>query len=297
MQSAVELDLVPEHTFGKTQHKTLQARLSEHILKFRDKSLVYRTSPGRFFLREFMDSGTIDPRYKVEFHARRRKKDLSNENVLVIPRNTLDENNISGFVNDPREVLSLIKRTDAHYKVRKHAEEDFNIKQFVTYVIVVKNDRVLSYRRGKFSNAGKELLQARSIGFGGHVSDLDADFLDRDTFGIKNNATRELLEELWLEHDEQINLQRSETLQLLSFINVDDTQEARKHIACVLLYFCTPEFEPKKGELSINDLRWLDVTRRPNDLDDFELWSKILIEKLMTPQFRQNLYPDHIAND
>ncbi len=288
MKIADEIGAIPPHTHGKTQHKTLQARLSEHILRDRENSLVYRVSPGRFFLREFMLETSIDDKFKIEFHARRRKKDLTNENVLVLPAKPLKEAGVYGYIDDTNQIISLLKKAKSIYKPRKNAETDFNCKQIITYVLVAKGSKILSYRRGKFSNAGQEILGARSVGFGGHVSDTDADFLDQETFGIRNNASRELLEELWLEREEQMNLQKSKSLRLFSFINVDDTEEAKKHIAAILLYYCTPKFEPKKGELSINDLNWLDITHRPNNLDDFELWSRIIINKLRDPKFRKH---------
>lgn len=289
MALAADMGIVPPHIFGKTPHKTLQARLSEHILEYRNKSIFYRTSPGRFFLRDLSNSPQVDDKFKVEWHARRRKKDLAQENVLAIPRHILDLNDINGFVDDTSKVLELIDAYGASYTDRKKAELDDSLKQFVTYVLVKKGDKILSYRRGKFSNASNEIMGARSIGFGGHVCDTDSDFLDQSTFGIRNNAARELLEELWLEDIEQKNLHKNESLRLLSFINVDDTDEAKKHIAAVLVYTSTPSFNPKKGELSINDLNWLDITHIPNHIDDFELWSRMILLKLNDASYRINL--------
>jgi hypothetical protein len=45
--------LVPSHLHGHTQHKTLQARLSEDISHYLDQSRFFRTAPGRFFLRAY----------------------------------------------------------------------------------------------------------------------------------------------------------------------------------------------------------------------------------------------------
>ncbi len=49
--AAYRHNIVPSHLFGRTQHKTLGARLSKDILERREKSAFFRTAPGRFFLR------------------------------------------------------------------------------------------------------------------------------------------------------------------------------------------------------------------------------------------------------
>ena len=145
---------------------------------------------------------------------------------------------------------------------------------------------VLSYRRGKFSTTSDEIRGARSIGFGGHVSYEDADFFDAANSGVLNNAVRELREELRLDPVEARRLEDNRFLHLFSFLNVDDTDDARRHLAAVLMFWCSPTFEPRKGELSINDLTWLSWKRRPNNSGDFELWSQLLIEHLNGPDFQ-----------
>ena len=51
LDASYRLQLVPEHLFGKTQHETLQAHLSEEILRNRNSSVFTRTAPGQFALR------------------------------------------------------------------------------------------------------------------------------------------------------------------------------------------------------------------------------------------------------
>ena len=78
---AYKAGVVPTHLYGKTQKKTLQARLSEDILRHRDTSLFYRTEPGQFFLSEFLSDPTIPDDYKVPFPARRRTRDLKRSDI------------------------------------------------------------------------------------------------------------------------------------------------------------------------------------------------------------------------
>jgi hypothetical protein len=76
-------EAVPEHLRGKTQEKTLQARLSEDISRLREQSIFFRTNRARFFLRDFLCEPDIPTAFKTEFLARPRRKDLRNERVLI----------------------------------------------------------------------------------------------------------------------------------------------------------------------------------------------------------------------
>jgi hypothetical protein len=69
------MELAPSHLHGRTQHKTLQARLSEDILRHRNSSRFYRTAPGKFFLRALMDDPTIPEKERRPIIARRNHYD------------------------------------------------------------------------------------------------------------------------------------------------------------------------------------------------------------------------------
>lgn len=86
---AYQAGVVPKHIYGKTQQKTLQARLSEDILHHRETSPFYRTEPGQFFLTEFLDADDIPAEWKVPFPARGRTRDLTRNNTLALKRSFL----------------------------------------------------------------------------------------------------------------------------------------------------------------------------------------------------------------
>ncbi len=76
--------LVPPTLYGKTQHKTLGARISEDILSHRDRSRFFRTAPGRYFLREFLEDPSIPKEHRRPFPARRRIRELVRGPALAI---------------------------------------------------------------------------------------------------------------------------------------------------------------------------------------------------------------------
>ena len=84
LKRAYKLQIIPANLYGKTQHKTLQARISEDILGRRDRSRFFRTAPGVFFLRDFLNDATIPPKFRSPIVARRRQRELPVKNALSL---------------------------------------------------------------------------------------------------------------------------------------------------------------------------------------------------------------------
>ena len=76
LNAAYRAEIVPDHLHGKTQTKTLQARLSEDILHCKRDGRFFRTKPGYFFLTKFESDPIISDKFKDHFSARRRTRDL-----------------------------------------------------------------------------------------------------------------------------------------------------------------------------------------------------------------------------
>lgn len=85
LEAAYSARIVPNHLFVKTQVKTLQARLSEDVLRS-PHSAFFRTEPGYFFLNELVTDPSIPERYKEKFEARRRTRDLHVAPFLAVDR-------------------------------------------------------------------------------------------------------------------------------------------------------------------------------------------------------------------
>lgn len=274
IEVARKKDMIPEHLYGKTQYKTLAARLSTDI-RLNERSIFFRTGSNRFYLREL----NFD-KYP-EYMAPRRMKTLHNEKVLVINDLFLREENAKGIIINIAECLDNAFRSgNMSYVVRKIAEKRSDIKQVIAYTIIYRDNMILTYRRGNYNSASDEIQGKRSVGFGGHVSDSDLGLFDNNRHGIIDNAQRELMEELVFNILEVKNIQKEENSKILCGINTYDSTDAEKHIAVVVVYFCTMLFSPKKNELSINDLRWINIKAPENDLDAFEPWSKIILENI-----------------
>jgi len=272
---ARDKDLVPDHLFGETQYKTLAARLSTEIRRHAKNSPFYRTAANYFFLRNLKTDEY------PEYHAPKREKTLHHEYVLTISDGFLRENSAIGIFSNVSNLLSEVAQSEhLRYVIRKDAERRFDVKQLISYALVVRDQKILTYRRGMFSNASDELLGMRSIGFGGHVTDQDLNLFDTAGLGIIETARRELCEELIFDRIELDNLEGLSSFRILCGINTYESTEADKHIAVAVVYFCTKNFEAIKNEMSINDLRWLDIFGKENNLQDFEPWSQVILEAI-----------------
>ncbi|MEM9683610.1 MAG: HTH domain-containing protein, partial [Pseudomonadota bacterium] len=84
ISAAYRAGVVPQHLYGKTQDKTLQARLSEHILCHKFDGVFFRTEPGHFFLTDLLSDPSVPEKFKQPFSARRRTRDLYSSPVLAI---------------------------------------------------------------------------------------------------------------------------------------------------------------------------------------------------------------------
>src|SRR5213595_4348960 len=103
------------------------------------------------------------------------------ENVLVIKRSLFDElGSFQGLNFEPEKYLKAILSRGSNFFIpRPQAESNPDYKQIIPYVLIVFQNTVLHYVRGK--KAGEQRLIAKgSIGIGGHLNDADAGLFTLD---------------------------------------------------------------------------------------------------------------------
>ena len=280
LELARDHNFMPEHLAGATMHKTLMARLSEHIRKESAQAEFFRTGPGVFFLQKLTSDPSIPEIYKHLHRGHLRSKAIRKENVLVVPRSALKSEIYGNYVPYDEEKFRNLYSSILKFADRAGAEKNSEVKQFVTFTLIFHKNNILTYRRGKFTTTSDTLKGQLSIGFGGHVNDRDFTLFSLGGDAFRANAARELREELFLD---DLYVDFEETLartQLMGYINVDGDNDAEHHIAVIVAFRHRDDRLPKKGELSINQLSWLDVTTRRNDLSDFDFWSAIILDNI-----------------
>jgi hypothetical protein len=245
-------DLMPSQLFGRTQHKTVGARLSEDILSQRDRSLFYRNQPGKFFLREFLYDPSVPETYRSPIVARRRQRELNKGPALAVSKEVSKKfSSVRSYSSS--EIRNLIRNCDFHYtdKLReKRTSEDILVWSFV---ILQRDGEVLTYRHGRYREGRDSFIKRRSIGFFTPVVDRDHDLFDRGDHGIVESVAKIT--------DFALAIDESGYEDMLAIVSFD----------------CPANFEPLTRRLAINDLHWMRLDQPVNHIEDFDPWSQIVV--------------------
>jgi predicted NUDIX family phosphoesterase len=276
---------LPGHLFGATMHRTLSARLSEHIRRDSASAVFFRTGPSQFFLCELALTPNVPKEFTKVYRGHLRSKAIRKENVLVAPRKDLATWVFGEYTPYDEEQFQKLYSELCFFTDRERAEGNNALKQFVTFTLVFHERKLLTYRRGKFTTTSDLLKGQRSVGFGGHVNDRDFDLFHRGGDAFRANAARELKEELFLDEVYREQRDAMDRSRILGYVNVDDSADAEHHIAVLVSFEHADSSLPKKGELSINQLSWLDLDRPVNDLSDFDLWSGMILKNIYRGRF------------
>jgi hypothetical protein len=273
LRSAYELGFAPPHLKGRTQQKTMGARLSEDILHHREGSRFYRTAPGRFLLRELADAPDIPEELRQPIVARRRRRDLVQKRSLAFDWQALVEATGPEIVIDYNVVLDLISDGDFHYtsSAGDRPAEDVVVWAFV---VVMKPGHVLSYRQGHYREDRDAFVQRRTIGFYTPVIDRDLSLFDRADHGIVSSGIKALATDLDLQ-DRSVWSALVDNSELRVFV-CPEAEQVRDLLA-VVAFACPDWLDPTSKRLAINDLEWLDVRSPPNHREDFDPWSQAIL--------------------
>lgn len=259
--------VVPKHLRGKTQEKTLQARLSEDISRLRERSPFFRTNRARFFLREFLTDPSIPTAFKTEFFARPRRKDLRNERILVF-------NNIRSDEHGPRllhkpDLDRIFERQSYRYATWSELAVDPDAVPIYSFVVFHTDREILTHFAGQFNEDNHPSKGFRSIGFGSVVRAQDSDLLYDAYHGIIGSGINELVYSLGLSR-ELARAARYEGKVRLHCAIASFDERVGSHIRAVMTYRCPNDFLVSKASLSLNQLAWLrpSLTARVSEFDE-----------------------------
>lgn len=274
LKDAYLLDLVPSHLHGDTQHKTLQARLSEDILHRKDRSRFVRTEPGKFFLRSFLADESIPAEFRRSMIARRRKRELTPDPVLCIAKESLQKL-ASGAEEDYHSVLDALRETGElnYFEISKAPDGHVPIWCFV---ILVREDSVLSYRVGRYRAHDDNAAAKRTVGFTSLVTENQQTLFNRHDLGVVEAGVTALAIDLDFPMDvEVLEAKTSEAPTIVEVTTGDDLNA----VLLVVETNCPSWFEPDTRRLSMNDLQWIPFRVPPNHLDDFDTWTQAVVRQ------------------
>src|SRR5437762_608590 len=192
------------------------------------------------------------------------------ERVLCFKRKLLEDLGMfQGLSLEVEKYLPVLtSSSNLVYLNRSDAEQDRRYKQLIPYVLLVRNDQLLRYRRGK---GGEEtrLHGLYSVGIGGHISEEDNGLFSRDV-GYEEGMLREVREEVDIEPVKA---------SAVAVINDDSTEVGFVHFGVVHI------MQVLEGKVAgrrngIVNPEFIAVANAVENASSYESWSRFCLEKL-----------------
>jgi len=192
------------------------------------------------------------------------------ERVLCFQRKLLEQLGVfQGLSLEIEKYLPVVTSpSQILYLNRREAEQDKRYKQLIPYVLVLCNDKILRYRRGK---GGQEtrLHGLYSVGIGGHISEEDHGLFSSG-LGYQEGMRRELMEEVAIEDEKEA---------AVAVINDDSTEVGYVHFGVVHVMHVADEAIVGRRS-GIVSPEFVAITEAVKDTSAYESWSRFCLENL-----------------
>lgn len=273
LRTAHQLQLVPRGLYGRTQQKTMQARLASDILRNRSSSEFYRTGPGRFFLRALQSDRGTPHRYRREYQAPMRAAQLGRFDVVAFPRDALARLASRMTSSFPVALLAALPWQFMRlWNMRGHSDH----LPFRFHLLVLAEEGMLVDDQRPIGD--DEMAHRTVLGLPGVVKRDDRSLFSSDDFGLVEAASRTLIERFDLSGQVLSGLNDltrwSEARALLED-GIDGAGNIEMMVFIAFRCAGLPEIAEAVDARSTSC--WLPSGSRPNDLDRFDRWSSRLL--------------------
>jgi len=192
------------------------------------------------------------------------------ERVLCFKRQLLEELGMfQGLSLDVEKYLPVVtSHANLVYLNRSDAEQDRRYKQLIPYVLIIFDDQVLRYRRGR---GGEEtrLHGLYSVGIGGHISDEDHGLFS-DGAGYQDGMRREIREEVAVDEGNEVSV---------AVINDDSTEVGYVHFGVVhLMHVASERIAGRRSGIVAPE--FIPMAEAVKDASSYESWSRFCLEHL-----------------
>lgn len=204
--------------------------------------------------------------------------------VLCIDRESLQQQDIPYHTSGIFPFnLNNVSPENFHFLNRKLVDNKDNkiyqdiaylLPQILPYITVMDTDgKYLTYSR---NGTETRLHGSRSLGIGGHIDIYD--FYDRD-FELFNNPIETIAQATHREFLEEINVGAMFDNALLNRVIVDTTNSVGKvHVGLTTTLIVERDTIQPQEEL--HDPQWLTVEELKATINQYENWSKLIIQEL-----------------
>lgn len=274
LELAYRLNLVPGELYGKTQHKTLHARLSEDIARKRNRSAFVRTGPGRFYLRGLLDQKPSEGPVR-EYHAPIRSEQLERFDVLTITESALSDV-LEG--QETRTGLDILPLAGLQFVSFNTLRDTPALIYFRLLVVVSTPSGIVSRIIRNDSNQ----TETRSLALTGYVKRNDETLFSPGTDAIIEASKRLFLEQLGVEMEA---LDKATIPPEPSAIKLFPADNARYgHFLAVVCNFGVPDLSSWQHLMSTETHdAWTEVSPLVNDVEGFDLLSRTLLDARALP--------------
>lgn len=197
------------------------------------------------------------------------------ERVLCFERKLLEDLGVfQGISLDTEKYLPVVtSAARVLYRNRSEAEQDKRYKQLIPYVLILCQDKILRYRRGR---GGQEtrLHGLYSVGIGGHISEEDHGLFSQAQ-GYQEGMWRELKEEVAID---EVKDQAREAV--VAVINDDSTEVGYVHFGVVHVLRVADENIAGRRCDGIVAPEFVPVADALKDPAGYESWSRFCLENL-----------------
>lgn len=241
-----------------------------------------------FFLTKHRNAPFLTEKQQQGIHARPRFRELNRQPVLSVTFGEVevhcDEN---GFIKKSH-LQKILSYASVKYSKLKEIKKNGDYPVWA-FVVVRKNDTILTYRHGRYRENRDGFLNQRTIGFKTLVNAKDKTFLDSEDFGLMTAGLVSTYADLGVPL-KTVNVDQEKNKAEIEFLLAFNSEADETELVCILTYDCPDWLEPFQRRLAINDLSWLKTSHAPNNLEDFDAWSqKILPELLAKYNARQKV--------
>ena len=154
------------------------------------------------------------------------------------------------------------------YLNRSEAEQDKRYKQLIPYALIICNDKILRYRRGK---GGQEtrLHGLYSVGVGGHIAEEDNGLFSKG-IGYHEAMRRELMEEVAIDATKEV---------AVAVINDDSTEVGYVHLGVVHIVQVNDESVADRRS-GIVAPEFIPISEAVKNPAAYESWSSFCLQHL-----------------
>jgi predicted NUDIX family phosphoesterase len=194
------------------------------------------------------------------------------ERVLCFERILLEKLGVfQGLSLEVEKYLPVVTDVaNLKYLNRSDAEQDKRYKQLIPYVLLICEDKILRYRRGK---GGQEtrLHGLYSVGVGGHISEEDHQLPGLFSSNLyQEGMRRELIEEVAIKEVKAATV---------AVINDDSTEVGQVHFGVVHVVRVSDE-NVAGGRDGIVSPEFIPIAEAVKDPSGYESWSRFCLEHL-----------------